>query len=205
MAKAIKALEAAVGSVPNGTDIITPEVAVYVDRYRHFAKQSAESIINLALTLIEAEEKLNKSDFSTFCAEVGIDGNGATYRKLKSIATNSARFAPVMDRLPNTWTTIYKLASLEADKFEDLVANGVISPFMTMSDVNKQLDVEKQNKSANDNREPDFTISMDNLDTEVKSAVYELIKELCTDFSLQLVMAKRLEQELSDFNRKQAA
>lgn len=205
MAKVIKALEAAINSVPNGTDIISPEVANYVDRYRHFAKQSAESIINLALTLVEAEDSLNKSDFSTFCDQVGIDRNGATYRKLKSIAVNSARFAPVMDRLPNTWTTIYKLASLEPDKFDALVTNGVISPFMTMSDLNKQVDGEKPKKSVNDNREPDFKISMDNLDTEVKCAVYDLIKELCSDFSIKLVTAKHLEDEVAEFSRKQAA
>ena len=205
MIKAIKAIEAAITTVPNGTDIITPEVANYVDRYRHFAKQSAESIINLALTLVEAEDKLKKSEFATFCDQVGIDRNGSTYRKLKSIAINSARFAPVMDRLPNTWTTIYKLANLEPDKFDALVTNGVISPFMTMSDISKQVEGEKPKKSVNDNRDPDFAISMDNLNTEVKCKVYELIKELCSDFSIKLVTAEHLEREISDFNRKKAA
>lgn len=205
MAKAIKALEAVISSVPNGTDIITPEVANYVDRYRHFAKQSAESIINLALTLVEAEDKLKKSEFATFCDQVGIDRYGSTYRKLKSIAINSARFAPVMDRLPNTWTTIYKLAKLEADQFDALVTNGVISPFMTMSDLSKQVDGEKPKKSVNDKRDPDFAISMDNLNTEVKCTVYELIKELCSDFSIKLVTAEHLQKEISEFNRKKAA
>ena len=205
MTKAIKAIEAAINNVPNRTDIIVPEVASYVDKYRHFAKQSAEAIINLALTLCEAEEKLSAVNFTLFCDQVSLEKKGSTYRKLKAIATNAARFMPVMDRLPNTWTTIYKLATIDAAQFDALVTNGAISPFMTMKEINDQLNIESPAKAGNDNKEADFTISVDGLSVEIKAAVYDMLYEIKSEIAIQIVTGKSVEEEVTAFRRSKAA
>jgi len=42
--------------VPNGTTLISANVAKYVTRYRSFAKRTAESIIQLSSTLVDAQD-----------------------------------------------------------------------------------------------------------------------------------------------------
>ncbi len=192
------------GTVPNGTQILTPEILTYVQRYRGFAKQTADAIIGLALTLSEAEENLNHVDFTLFCDEVGVDPNGATYRKLKAIAVNSARFSPVMDCLPAAWTTIYKLATLSSADFERLVSEKVISPYLSAGKINEALNGPKAEKSEKA-QEPDFTISVANLLPEDKVAVYDFVLKLQKEFHCSVTPNRSLEDEIIAFRRQQAA
>ncbi len=192
------------GTVQNGTQILTPEILTYVQRYRGFAKQTADSIIGLALTLAEAEENLNRVDFTLFCDEVGVDPNGATYRKLKAIAVNSARFSPIMDCLPAAWTTIYKLATLSSADFDRLVSEKVISPYLSAGKITEALNGPKAEKSEGA-KEPDFTISVANLTPEDKAAVYDIVFKLQSEFHCSIAPNRALENEIIAFRRQQAA
>ncbi len=192
------------GDVPNETQLLTPEILTYVQRYRGFAKQTADAIIGLALTLAEAEENLNRVDFTLFCDEVGVDPNGATYRKLKAIAVNSARFSPVMDCLPAAWTTIYKLATLSSADFERLVSEKVISPYLSAGKITEALNGPKAEKSEK-TEEPDFTISVANLSPEDKVAVYDFVLKLQKEFHCSVSPNRSLENEIIAFRRQQAA
>ena len=71
--------------------VIAPQVTVYVERYQMFARKTAESIIGLATTLLEAEQELNGVDFALFCDEVGLKKGDTTYSKLRKIGAAAAR------------------------------------------------------------------------------------------------------------------
>jgi len=125
--------------VPNGTTLISANVAKYVTRYRSFAKRTAESIIQLSSTLVDAQDRLSDEEFEVFCTEVGIDRNGSTFRKLQKIGENAVRFAPFLDQMPNAWTSIYRLAKLENEEFDHIASNGTLTPFMTANEISRQF------------------------------------------------------------------
>ena len=51
------------------------------------------------------------------------------------IGKEASCFQPFLDRLPNNWTTLYKLAKLEAHVFDRVTNDPLFAPMMTASDV----------------------------------------------------------------------
>ena len=47
-----------------------------------------------------------------------MDPKGTTARKLKEIGEKLTRFQPYLEKLPNTWTTIYVLAKMDDHEFQ---------------------------------------------------------------------------------------
>lgn len=78
-----------------GSYQLSSAVEQYIERYRTHAKRTVESILKLGETVVEAEEQLSRLDIMIFCQEVGIEHNGPTFRKLRKIGQQSARFLPV--------------------------------------------------------------------------------------------------------------
>jgi len=184
-------------AVPNRTEIISPIVDKYVQEYRGFARQTAIAIIGLANTLLEAESNLDRDEFKVFCNEVGLELGGAVYKKMKVIGNQSARFASIMDRLPNTWTTIYQLAKLESHDFVTLTRSNILNPFMTAKEMSAVLG--KGNKTlvkqeVEGKEEPDFSIFAANLNSDQKQELYKKISELKNTYSFKL----KISQEFKD-------
>ena len=126
-------------NVLNGTEIDLSTYVNLVQRYRHFAKEFAANIVKLAETLVIAKHNLAPVHFDKFCDEVGLHKDGSTYRKLMKIGENASRFEPFYDRLPNAWTTVYKLASIKQNEFDRVTKSEQFSPFMTAKDVTEVL------------------------------------------------------------------
>jgi hypothetical protein len=187
--------------VPNGT-ILSPQVVKYVERYRGLAKQTAEAIIKLAVTLVEAEKELNGVDFKLFCEEVNVPKSGSVYKKLTKIGNEATRFTPFLDKLPNTWTTIYELAKLPSDKF-DLVAPG-LNPFITAKQIGERAGTKEKHSDPKATAKPaDFKISVGFMKPEEKSALYEMIYKLRAEYHFEVETDKTLEEEV--FNLKKQA
>jgi hypothetical protein len=76
-------------SVPDGSNSLVPvqngtEISLLdtlVERYRMFAKKSAEYSLELAETIFIADSELSPSDLEKFCERVGLDRRGSDYRK----------------------------------------------------------------------------------------------------------------------------
>lgn len=179
---------------PNGNAVITPEVDMYVTRYKTFARKTAESIIGLATTLIEAEEELHKEDFIVFCDEVGIKMGDSTYSKLRKIGASASRFKPYIESLPNTWTTLYALAKLDPSAFQQIAAD--LNPFMTAKDVQQALGASKQSTSVRDT--VDLTISFGAIDVAKKREVYRFIVELEREFNFSVKVNPSLAKEMRE-------
>ena len=186
-------------AVPNGTTIFSPEVIQYVERYRSFAKQTADSIVQLGLTLIEAEEKLNPVDFELFCEEVSVPKGGPVYKKLRVIGASAGRFTPYAGKLPNTWTTLYRLASINPDQFERVVES--LNPFITAKEIEHLLGSSKETNAEKNKKDPDFIISLDRLDIEDKASVFDLIYKLKSEFNFSVIPAKKLKEEIVNLKK----
>ncbi len=177
------------------TEIMSPIVVGFVEQYRSFAKQTAQSIIALSHTLVEAKTALSGVEFALFCREVGIAEGGPVFKKLVKIGEMANRFTPVLERLPNSWTTIYKLAALPSDKFDQLLATDVLTPFATA----KQLEQATSSVSAPSTpKKPaaDVSLALGELDLGTKTLVYEQLHQLRKQFGFTVFVSSTLEAEI---------
>lgn len=183
-----------VAVVQNGTALVTPQIEQYVVRYTSFLKKTAEAILGLAQTLAEAKKELNGVDFHIFCDRIGTREESPTYKKLLKIADNAARFHPYVDRLPNTWTTIYKLARLPSEKFERVSAN--LTPFISAREIDEIV---------GDQREPrqpdhyDIKLSFEDLPPERKAKIYQELDRLKSEYSFKVQETMSFKEELKSF------
>jgi hypothetical protein len=138
--------EATIPAIPNGNEIVTPAIQCYVNRYNTFLKKTAESILGLAQTIIEAENDLNGVDFEILCRQIGLERNGPTHSKLKTIGQQLSRFQPFTERLPNSWTTLYKLAKLSPDNFERVSAD--LTPFISARAIDDIVNVKSPERET---------------------------------------------------------
>ena len=178
-------------NVQNGTEIDSSTYVSLVQRYRHFAKESAANIVKLAETLVIAEQNLAPVHFDKFCDEVGLHKDGSTYRKLMIIGGNASRFEPFYDRLPNAWTTVYKLASIKQNEFDRVTKSEQFSPFMTakaVAEVLGKTPVSKKSSAAA------ITIDLHNLGTPDQLAVYGELNKLCERFKFSLKLNDALKE-----------
>ena len=185
--------------VPNGTVVLSADTVKYINQYRSFARQTAEAIIKLGLTLIEAEDKLNPVDFKLFCDEVSVPKNGSVYKKLRVIGGSAKRLLVCADRLPNTWTTIYKLASVTPDQFERVADS--LNPFITAKEVELLLGNKPKSKDDKSDVIADFEISLGHLDIETKASVFEQIYELKKLYQFSVKSAKKLEEDIINLKK----
>lgn len=195
------ALATATQTFPNGNlDIIKPEILAFVDRYQAFLRKTAESILGLAETLVQAEADLNAVDFSIFCDNVGLVKGSPTYSKLKVIGQKSDRFRPFLGCLPNTWTTIYKLSKLEADQFARV--SGALTPFITSKEIDEHIGGEKKSSTP---QTFDFKIALGLIDVESKAEIYAVLLELKKRFKFALTEAPAVIDELKNIKLANAA
>jgi hypothetical protein len=178
----------------NGKSVSNPEVEKYVLRYKSFLKKAAEAVLGLAETLAEAKVKLNGVDFHCFCNEVGTPEGSATYSKLLKIAENSARFQPFVDRLPNTWTTIYKLAKLPSEKFERVSAN--LTPFITAREINEIVGEEKEPRNV---EHYDIKLSFEDLLPDQKAKIYEELDRLKAEYCFKVQETMDFKEEMMSY------
>ena len=183
---------------PNENLDIKPEILSFINRYQTFLRKTAESILGLAETLVQAEADLNAVDFSIFCEGVGVVKGSPTYSKLKQIGANSDRFRPFTNRLPNTWTTIYKLSKLRPDQFSRVSAS--LTPFITAKEIDEQIGVSQSVRTVYD-----FKIATGVLDGESKAEIYAASLELKERFNFTLTEDRKVVEELKNIKMAKAA
>jgi hypothetical protein len=181
----------AASTVKKGTVRTNDGVQHYVQRFKSLRKESAEGVIELANVLTEAEGKLTKTDFASFCNEAGIAKGLSYHKKLRTIGKNALRLKPHLELLPHCWTTIYKLAQMDFGKLEDFVAAGQLSPKTKAKDISKFL-CESANgagafePSARMDAGQRVIISFRKLDEAAKIRVAAEISELAKNLSIAM-------------------
>lgn len=102
------------------------------------AKASTENTLAMCEAYYQAKSALG-SEFSALCAAISHDENSSTIKKYILIGRNAERFKPYLDRLPNTWTTLYELTRLDRSEFQQLIEHGKINQLTTGAEVKSIL------------------------------------------------------------------
>jgi hypothetical protein len=115
---------------------LPPEVEKYAQQFLTFAKASTENTISMCELLnnakIELKQKENNQKnelFNALCKSIGYSkgANDPTIKKFVRIGECANRFRPYIDKLPNSWTTLYEITQLDNGLFEHAIENGAIN------------------------------------------------------------------------------
>lgn len=175
----------------SSANVMTPLTMKYIERYRSFARKTAESIIELAMTLVEAEETLDQIQLREFFREICIEPKSPVYKKMKVIAEKSTRFDAHMQRLPSAWTTLYKLAALPANDFDCLVQTDAISPHMTAHEIDVALNRPVlTRKKPRDNFNAFFDLS--SASDVLRARFYDEVKRFAAELSISVKISDDL-------------
>jgi hypothetical protein len=190
-------------SVPNGTlEIITPAVQSYLDRYHTALRKTAQSVLEVAATVLEAKEQLSQPEFAAFLQQVGFDEKSSTYKKFIAIARKKELLEHYVDTLPTAWTTIYQLAKLDADQFEQVRNSGQLNPLMSANQISAII---SGGAPGNNNRAAsDVFIATMDLDTAERIALHSELSALCQRYGVTVRFAPAL-INLVDASNKDAA
>ena len=114
-----------------------------IEVYQSSTKSAVENILNMCIAVKEVDEKykaklINYFDIAYFCATVQLDQKSPTYRKYRKIGEHANRFIKYMDLLPSAYTVLFKIATLDAEKFEALIESNKITPCLSLEKL-KQL------------------------------------------------------------------
>src|SRR6476661_1836949 len=173
-----------VDTLSDDPQILSPRYTELAKQYKTFAKTAAENILKLAETLVRAKAELAPREFDHFCEEVSLKKDRATFRKLMKIGEKYARFEPVLNRLPNQWTTIYKLATISEEGFQRVLNSNQLSSFMTANQVGLILDDKPKSKKGA--AVAVCTISLSGLENGQKLKAYQHLAVLKKQFNFDL-------------------
>ena len=104
----------------------------YITYYQQYTRHTVENILKLSSLIVEMKEKeksgeLDKTDMNYFCFSVGLTRDGSTFRKFEQIGKHSETFWKYVDKLPDSYTVLYEITTLDSDKFEELMSNNQIT------------------------------------------------------------------------------
>lgn len=167
------------------TSLIAPQhnalqdqVDALVTRFRSISKDSVTKILEQAKTVFEVEEDLGAKHKALFYVAVGLDPNGSTVRKLRLIGEQSPRFEPFLDKIPNTWTTLYELARLTPDDFRKVADSGRLTPFIAAKDIQEVVRGKKQVRKV--------TATFDIAAAKKPHELYERLQNVAKEFDVEL-------------------
>ncbi|AWW46766.1 hypothetical protein DPM18_08065 [Polynucleobacter paneuropaeus] len=132
----------------------------YITYYQQYTRNTVENILKLSSLIVEMKEKeksgqLDKTDMKYFCFSVGLKRDGSTFRKFEQIGKHSETFWKYVDKLPDSYTVLYEITTLDPDKFEELMSNNQITSYVTLKDIkelgNKISNVTKSKDELNFN------------------------------------------------------
>ena len=139
------------------TSIQKNEITIdsYVAQFNSLARTTAESIVRMAEVVCSAKRNLasdadKANSFDNFCKQIGLTPKSSMIRKFLKIGDMATHLNGHLDKLPNSWTTIYTLACQSTDYLTKMFEKELITPTMTAQRLSEIIAVETgQLKSSN--------------------------------------------------------
>lgn len=172
-----------------------------INTYQTSTKNAVQNILNMCIAVKEIDEKrkaklINDFDVSYFCASVSLDRKSPTYRKYRKIGEHAGRFQKHMDSLPSAYTVLFQIATLDAEKFEELVESNQITPCLSLEKL-KQI-TNPSAKSQNPD-EVNFKVVFNNstLSDTSKDYIKQMLLELMQLNDIEIVVPEKHQSTLN--------
>lgn len=122
----------------------------FVQDFHGFVKKTAQSTLEMCKVVYDAKHTLTNDNFDSFCREIGQKSSDSTIRKYLAIGEKYDDFINYADRLPNSWTSIYKITQIDSTTFSALVSTDNTFATMRAKDIDLLINPNKsiQSKST---------------------------------------------------------
>ena len=151
----------------------------YANQVNELFINSACSILNIANVFLQAKHDLSRHQFDEFLALTKYAKKSSSVRKWLRIGDAYVRLAPLADRLPPNWSTIYKLAKLKAYELDALIAADVLRNNMTAKDIDDELNPKRKRPIVQIVLEFDASIDASAFEQEYQTVVQSLPLNFC--------------------------
>jgi hypothetical protein len=116
------------------------ETAKLIQSYANSTKSAIERIVEMGIAVKEICDRegrgeINKFDVRYFCESVGLDRTSSKFRKFKQIGNKSSVFLTHLNTLPNSFSVLYEIATLDADSFDELLRLNLLGPNVTLKQI----------------------------------------------------------------------
>ena len=170
-----------------------------------FTKASTQNTIAMCEVFFKAKHELG-AEFSSLCSALNYTADSSTIKKYILIGEKAELFKPYLDRLPNTWTTLYQMTHLNGDELQQLLSNGQLNQATTGAQIKSVLKkrqvepakpkprapVTNSTASRNDSTQSDSQVTANGLSLKFDALPSpELILELESSI-LQFIQANRI-------------
>jgi transposase len=166
-----------------------PMIDEYVNSYNSMTKKTVFCTIELAKIVQEVSTKrkgllIEETDYQYFLKSINLPSDSSQFRKMICIANRSDRIEKYIDNFPSATSVIYQLTSLDADKFDYLINQKLLSKDLT---INKIKDIlapifPATKKTVPTNYAPECSIKItfndDLLDNLTSSEVEKKLRDL---------------------------
>ena len=119
----------------------------FVQDFHGFAKKTAQSTLEMCKVVYDAKHTLTNDNFDSFCREIGQKSSDSTIRKYLAIGEKYHDFINYADRLPNSWTSIYKITQIDSTTFSALVSTDNTFATMKAKDIDLLINPNKASQS----------------------------------------------------------
>lgn len=148
---AIKTTTKTTPATKQSQEIISKYADDLAIQFGQFGKKTVENLIQMSRVVFEAKMQHSKDIFKEFCRLTGVNHQSSSCRKYIAIGEHSERLLECVDRLPNSWTTLYTICTLPDDQFDQLLQSKVLSSSMTAKDMKLALGSAGSNSPASEN------------------------------------------------------
>lgn len=169
--------------------------------YQDSTQSAVKNILKMCKTIKNIDEKfknkeINDFDISYFCAKVNLVRSSSTYRKFRKIGENASRFEKYADLLPSAYTVLFQIATLDSDKFEELVEANKITPSLSLEGIKKILNPSITKKNLN---EVSFRVvfDLDSISESSKEKIKNILSDLSESDDVEIYIPKRNERNFS--------
>jgi hypothetical protein len=172
----------------------------YADTVIKLTKDSANNIIKIGKVFLEAENKLEESEYQKFLQKTNYVDKSSMIRKWENIGESYERLMSISNLLPATFSTIYKLSTLKPDLLDLLVTSGKINPSISLREINDELNPKMKNQIKPKiiiefkNRNCEFLLKelndhiKDNYSSHINLKINEIAEELINSLNNSLTL-----------------
>jgi hypothetical protein len=172
--------------------------------FRSLTLNSVDSILKRAELVFDAKAKLGEgkkdtTNFNAFCQEVlGVNAGHSNAKKWHAIGASlreSDRFEDenVRKRLPDVWTTIYTITTLDDEQFETLINHADFSQKMTAAKLRDIVGL-KNEATATTDLAIRCTVKAKELTAEQRKDIHDLIQAINKKYPAQFVVEGDLQK-----------
>lgn len=144
---------------PEQENAIIQTAQNFANQFMSFKKQSAEGLLQMSKAVSDVKSK-HKDALKKFCILTELDPSSSTFRKYNAIGQNFDRLMEYVEKLPNNWTTLYKVASLSPTEFQKLVDSNMLNPGIKAATIREVLGNASIKNSSVKNTSGTITLSV---------------------------------------------